>query len=310
MLWNELPTPRLKLQQIMIRRLLLSLLIALPTAVLGSPVPIAVVADPPIDAAHPAAMVAFVIPSADGALNAVMYTAAGAGPHPTLLLFHGFPGNEQNLDLAQAARRKGWNVLTFHYRGSWGSPGSYSFAHCEADGANALAYLRRAEVIRQFGIDASRIAVAGHSLGGIVAARVAADDPGVVGAFLIDPADIAAIGRSFVDPLQRESFLEGEVRGDLPPLAGTDEARIMDEVAHAGPRLDLVATIPDIAGRPLALIGATRGIGFMATAAALAARKAGATHLDAETVDTDHSFSDARIALAGKLVTWLAQFQQ
>jgi pimeloyl-ACP methyl ester carboxylesterase len=58
-------------------------------------------------------------------LNAVIYVAAGKGPHPTLLLLHGFPGNEQNLDLAQAARRAGWNVLTLHYRGSWGSPGPF-----------------------------------------------------------------------------------------------------------------------------------------------------------------------------------------
>ena len=64
----------------------------------------AVTSDPSPDAAYPAGMSAFVIPSGDGAMNAVMYTAAGAGLHPTLLLLHGFPGNEQNLDLAQAAR--------------------------------------------------------------------------------------------------------------------------------------------------------------------------------------------------------------
>ena len=35
-----------------------------------------------------------------------------------MILFHGLPGNEQNLDLAQAIRRANWNVLTLHYRGS------------------------------------------------------------------------------------------------------------------------------------------------------------------------------------------------
>ena len=87
----------------------------------------AVTTDPKPDAAHPAGMSAFVIPAKDGAMNAVMYTAQGGGLHPTLLLLHGFPGNEQNLDLAQAARRAGWNVLSLHYRGSWGSPGVFSF---------------------------------------------------------------------------------------------------------------------------------------------------------------------------------------
>ncbi len=288
------------------RSVLLALLLTAATC--AGAVPPAVVADPPADVAHPAALAAFVIPSHDGALNAVMYTAAGAGPHPTLLLLHGFPGNEQNLDLAQAARRAGWNVLTFHYRGSWGSLGAFSFAHCAEDAAAALAFLRLPAVVARFAIDPARIAVAGHSMGGMMAARVAADDRRVVGAFLIDPADFAAIGRSFADPVQRESFRTGEVDGDLPPLAGTSEAAIMAEVAHAGPALDLVAAMPALAGRPLALIGATRGIGVMAEAAADAARRAGAQRLDAATWPTDHSFSDMRIALAARLVAWLGQF--
>nr|WP_295662660.1 alpha/beta fold hydrolase [Polymorphobacter sp.] len=290
------------------RLILLALLVAQPS--LAATVPPAVTADPPIDAAHPATMAAFTIPSGGAMLNAVMYTAAGPGPHPTLLLFHGFPGNEQNLDLAQAARRAGWNVMTLHYRGSWGSGGTFSFAHCLEDGANAVTFLRLPATIAKFGIDPRRIAVAGHSMGGIVAARTAAGDPNIVGAFLIDPADFAAIGRSFADPKQREDFLVGEVRGDMPPLSGTSEAAIMDEVAHAGPTLDLVATMPALAGRPLALIGAKRGIGFMAEAAATAARSAGAKHLEAVTLPTDHSFSDMRIALAGRLVAWLAQFDR
>lgn len=290
------------------RSFLFPLFLSVPVAALGAPPPVAVIADPPADRLHPAAMAAFVIPAQDGALNAVMYRAAGVGPHPTLLLLHGFPGNEQNLDLAQAARRAGWNVLTFHYRGSWGSPGRFSFANCLQDGATALAYLRRPDVVARFGIDPSRIAVAGHSMGGMVAARVGADDAGVIGTFLIDPADFAAIGRGFVDPKKRAAFLLDEVRGDMPPLAGTSEEAIMTETAHAGRPLDLVAAMPALAGRPLALIGATRGIGTMAEAAARRAREAGARHLDAETFETDHSFSDARIALAGRLVTWLEQF--
>ena len=60
-------------------------------------------------------------------VNGLAYIAAGAGAHPTVVLFHGFPGIEKNLDLAHAIRRAGWNVVTLNYRGSWGSPGTYSF---------------------------------------------------------------------------------------------------------------------------------------------------------------------------------------
>lgn len=298
---------RCGLYGVLMRFILLSILAASP--VLGQSLPKSVTTDPPVNAAYPAAMTPLVIPSAGAGLNAVMYSAAGAGKHPTLLLLHGFPGNEQNLDLAQAARRAGWNVLTFHYRGSWGSGGSFSFAHCAEDAATVLAYLRQPEIVEKFGILTARIAIAGHSMGGLMAARVAADEPSVAGVFLIDPADMAAIGRSFVNPKQREAFLLGEVRGDMPPLAGTSEDAIMNEAANLGVRFDLVATMPALAGRPLALIGAKRGLGAMSDPAVAAARAAGAKHLTAETLPTDHSFSDMRIGLASRLVHWLAQFQ-
>ncbi len=72
-----------------------------------------------------------------------MYIAAGAGPHPVVVLLHGFPGNEKNLDLAQAIRREGWDVLYFDYRGSWGTKGAFSFTHSMEDAQAAVAYAAR-----------------------------------------------------------------------------------------------------------------------------------------------------------------------
>ena len=72
------------------------------------------------DALSPASMETFQIPSHGALLNAFVYVAASAGPHPAVVLLHGFPGNERNLDLAQDMRRAGWDVLYFDYRGSWG----------------------------------------------------------------------------------------------------------------------------------------------------------------------------------------------
>ena len=48
-----------------------------------------------------------VIPGRRGRLLGTLYTAAGEGLHPVVLLLHGIPGNEQNADLAQALRRAG-----------------------------------------------------------------------------------------------------------------------------------------------------------------------------------------------------------
>ena len=56
-------------------------------------------------------------------LDARLYQAAGAGPHPTLVMLDGLPGWHTQADIDMAARRAGWNVLVFHYRGLWGEPG-------------------------------------------------------------------------------------------------------------------------------------------------------------------------------------------
>ncbi|WP_374552967.1 alpha/beta hydrolase family protein [Sphingobium yanoikuyae] len=264
----------------------------------------AVTTDPAPDAANPARMDAFVIPSGEGAMNAVMYVAAGSGVHPTLLLLHGFPGNEQNLDLAQAARRAGWNVLTLHYRGSWGSPGIFSFTNAAEDAFNALLFLEEASTVAKYRIDTSAIVVAGHSMGGFMAAEAAAAEPRVAGLFLIDPWDPAQTVASLATP-QGEAGWKAEVAGDLPPLAGASYESLTAEIKGDTQKFDLGRKLVGYGRRPLTIIGADRGIGAMA-------RKVGA---DAQSANpntrlmvwpTDHSFSDKRIALADALVRFLA----
>src|SRR5690554_6656363 len=95
-----------------------------------------------IDRAHPPTLHAFTFESGGHRLLGCIYVADGPGPHPTVLLLHGCPGNERNFDLAHALRRAGFNVALIHYRGAWGSAGTFSIAHAVADVPAALAFLR------------------------------------------------------------------------------------------------------------------------------------------------------------------------
>lgn len=45
---------------------------------------------------------------------------------PAVFMLHGIPGTEQNFDVAYALRDAGFICLLWHYRGCWGSEGSYS----------------------------------------------------------------------------------------------------------------------------------------------------------------------------------------
>jgi hypothetical protein len=70
-------------------------------------------------------------------------------------------------------------------------------------------------------------------------------------------------------------------------------------------RFDLLRRVAAFGDRPLAVYGATRGggegnLGYMA-----AARQAGNAHVTGAVWDTDHSFSDRRVALSEALVAWL-----
>ena len=73
-------------------------------------------------------------------------SALGRGRHPTLVICIGLPGNERNLDVAQAARRAGWNTVSFNYRGAWGSPGEFRFSQNLEDVEAVLAYLRTGQM--------------------------------------------------------------------------------------------------------------------------------------------------------------------
>lgn len=272
-----------------------------------APLPKAVIADPPRDAAHPADMAAFTVPTGGVGVNAVMYLASGDQPHPTLLFLHGFPGNETNIDLMQAVRRAGWNVLKINYRGSWGSPGSFSFAHARADGEAAVAFLRDPANVARYHVDPARIVAAGHSMGGFMAADAAAADPKVAGTILIDAWDIGKRKAAITSLATRKAAVEA-MRPDTRPLAGTSAELLVKEIETNAAKLDLEALSARIADRPVLMIGAEHAGAPTTRKLAAAARQAGAQALTETYMDTDHGFSDARIALAAEVIRWLGRF--
>jgi pimeloyl-ACP methyl ester carboxylesterase len=274
---------------------------ALTRAALISP---AVTADPPQDKAHPASSLAFALPTHGVKINALLLKAAGAGLHPTVLLLHGLPGNERNLDLAQTLRRAGWNVLTLNYRGSWGSPGDYGFAHCIEDAQAALDWLRAPDTVAAQQIDASRLVVIGHSIGGVVAAYVGAHDEGVLATGLISATDIGARVLHGSRPALIQSLDRSiGASAGMHAVNATPEALADELIAHIK-AWDFVDEASLLAKRPLLLITSDDGNtdASIALAKGVAAAGAEATQVH---LATDHVYSDKRIALEAAVVDWL-----
>jgi pimeloyl-ACP methyl ester carboxylesterase len=274
--------------------------IALPVAIAAQQVPRAIYADPPRDSAHPARMEVLHIPTGGVKVNGVAYLAAGAGVHPTLLLLHGWPGNEKNLDLAQAVRRAGWNAITFNYRGSWGSPGKFSFAQNLADANAALTFLRAPGNARALGIDTTDIVLAGHSMGGWVTVLTAAHDDRLRGAILISAADMGAAGFLPHDQLVKLASENSET------LTATPEQQAQELSAHrAAWRFD--RAYGGLATVPLLVVTSNDGLAPTNDSLVAAVRARGNRNVTTVHLPTDHPYSDQRIALEGAVLRWLAQ---
>ena len=255
-------------------------------------------------------MESFPIPSHGEAMNALMYIAAGAGPHPTVILLHGFPGNERNLDLAQAMRRAGWDVLYFNYRGSWGTPGDFSFTHCTEDVASALAYLRDPANAAKLRVDAKHLVLIGHSMGGFMTEYGTAHDDGVMAFGLISAANFGSMAAGMVqsDGENRAvtHLAAALAREGMAPLHGTTpESLAQESVAHRAEWSN--ETLAKMAAkRPALIVSSDDGLAGLSKTFADALRKHGDTQVTEVHLATDHAYSDQRIALETAVLDWLA----
>ena len=276
-------------------------LLASPLPAVAAPdIPAAIYTDPAPDQAYPAAMEVVHIPSDGVEINGVVYVAAGAGPHPTVVLCHGLPGNEKSLDLAQAMRRAGWTVITFNYRGSWGSPGQYRFAQNLEDADAVLAFARNPANAAKLRIDSARLVIMGHSMGGWVTALTAARDKGLRGAAMISAANLGAFGGMPRDQLAAAMLANGQ-----EALAGTSPEAMADEMIANRDRFDFLKSAPSLAATNLIILSSDDGLAPGTNALSEAIRKGGGTKLRTTHVATDHSWSDARIRLESEILTWL-----
>nr|WP_326186507.1 alpha/beta fold hydrolase [uncultured Oscillibacter sp.] len=246
------------------------------------------------------------IPGKRGRLLSVLYTAAGPGPHPAVLLLHGIPGCERNFDLAQALRRAGFHVMTFHYSGSWGSDGDYSLAHDLEDANTVLDYILADET---HGFDKTRLYAVGHSLGGFVCGQLTAWREELQGGVLLMPCDIGRIPQIAAEDAQAFQAIREVLDDSAQWLTGvTGEALLREAEAHAGAfRLEGVAE--RLSRKPLLCVSASLDIytppAIHCAPLINAIRSQGGTLLRSVSYPTDHFFADYRLTVAAAVTAFL-----
>jgi pimeloyl-ACP methyl ester carboxylesterase len=266
-----------------------------------------VTSDPPRpDSANPASLAELEIESMGARMNGLFYLASGPGPHPVVVLLHGFPGNERNLDLAQAIRRAGINALFFSYRGAWGSGGRFSFANALEDVAAAVHFARSDESAQQYHSDPGRVALLGHSMGGWLAILGAAADSSIRCTGALDYWNVGSDGRLFRADKLEDSLFTAYVdwltaRGG--PLQADGGRTLTSEIKEHAEAWDVDSSAKGLRSRPVLLISTTANP-YRATFIA-ALESAGARKVTAVNWKSDHSFSALRIKLARTVVEWL-----
>ncbi|GAA2893147.1 hypothetical protein GCM10010517_57680 [Streptosporangium fragile] len=267
------------------------------------------VTDPRSDVTPAASTPALTFDSGGEKLLGVLHVPAGPGPHPVAVLLHGFPGNERNFDLAQALRRAGYAALVFHYRGSWGVGGSWSWGHVLEDAAAVVTAVRNPAVAAAHRLDPRRVAVIGHSLGGFAALMTAAADPSITAVASIAGFDFgSAAAACRATPSLRATYVEA-FEGGLLPLRNTSGEALVAEMEAAGDAWRLAGLAPRLADRPVLLVGTGRDT---VTPAAMhhqpvveAYRAHPVTTLEHHVFATDHALSDHRVALARTVLGFL-----
>jgi len=224
-------------------------------------------------------------------LLGVLYLARGEEPKPTVLLLHGCPGLEKNLDLAVRLREAGWNSLLFHYRGCWGSAGRYDLRTVPRDVVAAVDYLCGSPAV-----DSSWIAAVGHSMGGWAAIVTAAAEPRLRAVATYGaPARLGASLR--LDPEQ----VEYEFTRFLAATP-VEFAAQLDEVAR---RMDPLEAVAAIAPRPLLVVHGTEDRWVPVPHARELRDRAGPWCRYVEVDGADHAFSWHRTELRELITGWL-----
>ena len=260
------------------------------------------------DCAHRPGMYSILVPGKRGRLFSVLYTAAGEGPHPTVLLLHGIPGCERNFDLAQVLRRGGFHVMTFHYSGSWGSDGDYSLANDLEDAHTVLDFILQSET---YGIDKSRVYAVGHSLGGFVCGQLTAARQEISAAVLLMPCDIGRIRQISLQSEETAAGIRDVLEDSAHWLNGVTGEALLREAEEYSRQLCLESAARPLAKKPLLCITGTLDTctpgRYHCSPLMDAIRAEGGRLLKSLEFPTDHFFSDYRLTVAACVTEFLEE---
>ena len=251
------------------------------------------------DMTSPASSTELFIPSGNSQIAGLIYNANGLQKHPTLLLLHGYPGNERNLDIAQVVRSRGWNVIYFDYRGSWGSQGKFSFKNCVEDVLNVVSFCNKYQ--DSLKIDTSNIVLFGHSMGGWVCLKALQELPTIKKGFVLSTWDIA---KDFKNVSNEKEMLS---IANNPNIAGkyfvlnTSLKDLYTPVLQEKTYFNLLNDAKSLGDKQIIMIDEHEKNSQLAEKI----KESNKLYFDYSVWQTDHSFTNKRASLINKVLAFI-----
>ena len=183
----------------------------------------------------------------------------------------------------------------------WGAGGAFSFTSAIEDTAEAVRFLRDGATATKYRIDPGRVVLIGHSFGGFLAGYEGSRNLNLAGIAMISAVNLGTLN---ADPREREIRLK-RWKTQLYPVRGVTASELFAEAARHGTGWDYVRWTDALRGRALLIVTADDQNRTDMDALAAALRKNGSAALQHAAVETDHSFSDRRIALRTIVLGWL-----
>lgn len=262
------------------------------------------------DSEFPPTMDPVIFESEGEKIVGTMFVANGQGPHPVVLLLHGFPGNETNFDLAHSFKRAGFNVFVFHYRGTWGSAGEFLFSNGIQDTENAIKFLQLPEICQKYRIKSSEINIVGYSMGAFFGMFTGSGHKNVKNIASITGFNFGFFSKILPTMEDAEKLTYESLQKGSAILTKADPDKLLSEIKNNSEKWDLLNYIDKMKNKNLLAISA-----LFDTIAPLdlhhqpfvtAIKKTG-INIEEHILETGHGLSNKRIELATILVKWLRQ---
>jgi dienelactone hydrolase len=245
-------------------------------------------------------------------IHAIFYQASGLKPLPTVILCHGFTGNNTDvLGLGEILMQEGFNALAFNYRGTWGSEGMFTIANSLEDVVSAIHYVKSSYTIRDFNVDPSSITVLGWSYGGGMALLGSLNEPTIKRVVYIAGGNLSEVARMMKQSYEfKQAILKMVDQGIFDSgFSSLSAEELFADVFADMDKYDLVKHAEAISNKDVLIIGGWRDqentIEHHILPLVRALQRHEAKHVQIEILGTDHSFANVRSELADRIVSWL-----